>query len=81
MTVKSATTRVAGIAMPIGSIEAWVDVLCNDHICPLLAPVLQSLQGIDPRLSWADLSTTERTLLRFAWEAVLRKPCPFPLNP
>lgn len=33
-----------------------------------------------PRIGWGDLSTLERTILRFTWEFVHRTPCPLPLN-
>lgn len=38
------------------------------------------LAPIDTRLAWADLSTLERTLLRFTWEYVHRTTCPLPLH-
>jgi hypothetical protein len=34
-----------------------------------------------PKISWFDLSTTERMMLRFAWEYVHRTACPLPLHP
>ena len=30
---------------------------------------------------WGDLSSSERILLRFVWEAAYRTPCPLPLRP
>lgn len=34
-----------------------------------------------PQVPWVCLSTTERTLLRFAWEYAHRTACPLPLHP
>jgi hypothetical protein len=31
-------------------------------------------------LSWAEISTTERILLRFLWESYHHTSCPFPLH-
>ena len=48
---------------------------------PTVEFLFQETQGIDfDRLDWSDLSTTERTILRFAWEFVHRTACPLPLH-
>jgi hypothetical protein len=40
----------------------------------------QEVRKIDTRVGWADLASSERTLLRFVWEAYHRIECPFPLR-
>jgi hypothetical protein len=69
-------TRMADV---ISSILATAGTPGSNHVVEFLAVQLKSV-SIE-RIGWPDLSTTERTLLRFAWEYVHRTTCPFPLHP
>jgi len=61
--------------------EAIDAVTGGGFACPaMLLFHRQDVARIDTRLCWAALGTSERTLLRFVWEACHRQPCPLPLS-
>lgn len=71
-----AKTRMADVFQVIRSTAGGPG---STSVIEFLASELQTIDF--PKVSWIDLSTTERMLLRFAWEYVHRTDCPLPLHP
>jgi hypothetical protein len=65
--------------MAIRSILDAAGTTGSNGVVEFLASELRTIPF--SRVPWEDLSTTERTLLRFAWEYVHRTTCPLPLHP
>jgi hypothetical protein len=74
------STKLAEIASysAIGAIDDLADAM--DVVRPN-HPLRCEVDSIDRRLTWAELSTSERILLRHIWERAHRTPCPLPIRP
>ena len=72
-------------ARPISSVDALSDVFDNknyQHLCDTLSQrIADKVSEIDQRLSWVDLSSSERSYVRICYEMLNRTECPFPLRP
>lgn len=74
------------ITRPIGSIPMLAEAVTaagQGRVALIETPEqrVAVVQAFDRSLLWFDLCTTERTLLRFCWEACHRAACPLPLHP
>lgn len=69
----------------IKNIASLVDVLSHrnfQYLSDTLSPkIAEEIAWINPNLSWVELSTTERMMVRFGYETLNRVECPFPLHP
>ena len=67
------------ISRPLNQIPAMVEIFEHIQQHEMLNG-MPMFPTIDIRLSWAELSSTERKFLRFAYEILTGVECPYPLH-